>query len=157
MHVFLTVLFIIICLVITKWWQFYDWLHFSLVTRVLPVPLHRPPASGSISRAKVSFTRDLRQVSTFVRLCLQHLQGQDNKIRNFFFSKSVVIFVSGIFSHWFYLPMLCDINLWDGPSALGWMNLTWCVITAWKKSQFQQQHVKQPLGLKWLLHSLPAI
>lgn len=90
----------------------YDWLHFRLVTRVLPVPLHRPPASGSISRAKVSFTRDLRQVSTNVRLCFQHLQGQDNKIRNFFyFSKSVVIFVSGIFSHCFYLPRLCDINL----------------------------------------------
>lgn len=25
-----------------------------------------------------------------------------------------MIFVSGIFSHWCYLPRLCDINLWDG-------------------------------------------
>lgn len=86
----------------------YDWLRFSLVTRVLPVPLHRPPASGSISRAKVSFTRDLRQVSTNVRLCLQHLQGQENKIRNFFVSKCSDIHV------WNFFPLVCDINLWDG-------------------------------------------
>lgn len=104
----------------------YDWLRFSLVTRVLPVPLHRPPASGSISRAKVSFTRDLRQVSTNVRLCLQHLQGQDHKIRNFF-SKCSDIRV------WNFFPLaLFAQALWYQPLRRGPLpSVEWISLDAW--------------------------